>query len=417
MGEDEARPWCDPPTSNWFHSRGLERAFVAFVRRGNGATSSSNGPLVRKGDLAFQSNPNAFGFDWKGVPFRGSLWKASFETGSIPTRPASTRPRLLTCLSCRITCSIHVSIVCGPRRMVRFRWAVHVGGWEPSPEAWSVCEAALNEQEVEEVRRFKRNEDRKRAIVSRLLQRKAAREGLGLMHQDVSIKRTKGRKPFVASVDKEQEGRRKEAPNFNFNISHEGNYVVLASEPLCVTGCDVAAPEQHRLRSIGEKADDFFKSFTKVLSEMEWKDVHTETGDTEKLDVFRQHWSLKEAYTKALGVGVAFDLGKAEFAIRRDEQKCIKGIELHIDGKRQDNCSFSLHRLGDHWVSVARCPPQDIVDAHGEFRGTFKLPSLHDLYLRKELTAEQPEFVLMSVAELLPDHLKKDYEMHDDDLF
>lgn len=43
---------------------------------------------------------------------------------------------------------------------------------------------------------------------------------------------------------------RKRAPNFNFNVSHEGDYVVLASEPLCICGIDVAAPQQVTASSV-----------------------------------------------------------------------------------------------------------------------------------------------------------------------
>jgi 4'-phosphopantetheinyl transferase len=39
------------------------------------------------------------------------------------------------------------------------------------------------------------------------------------------------------------------APNFNFNVSHEGEFVVLASEPVCIVGVDVAAPGQLRNRN------------------------------------------------------------------------------------------------------------------------------------------------------------------------
>jgi hypothetical protein len=39
------------------------------------------------------------------------------------------------------------------------------------------------------------------------------------------------------------------APNFNFNVSHEGEFVVLASEPVAIVGVDVAAPGQLRNRN------------------------------------------------------------------------------------------------------------------------------------------------------------------------
>ena len=47
--------------------------------------------------------------------------------------------------------------------------------------------------------RFRFFEDKQRALVSRLLQRKCAETCLGLRWDEILIKRTKGKKPFVAS--------------------------------------------------------------------------------------------------------------------------------------------------------------------------------------------------------------------------
>ena len=59
-----------------------------------------------------------------------------------------------------------------------------------------------------------------------------------------------------------------EMPNWNFNVSHEGDYVVLAAEPLLVCGVDVAAPDQVRGANKNMKNDrtieDFFKSMDMV---------------------------------------------------------------------------------------------------------------------------------------------------------
>eukprot|EP00959_Pyramimonas_sp_CCMP1952_P333806 6990572-Pyramimonas_sp.AAC.2 len=42
-------------------------------------------------------------------------------------------------------------------------------------------------------------DDKKRAIVSRLLQRRCVEENMGISWEDINIKRTKGRKPFLAN--------------------------------------------------------------------------------------------------------------------------------------------------------------------------------------------------------------------------
>jgi 4'-phosphopantetheinyl transferase len=55
--------------------------------------------------------------------------------------------------------------------------------------------------------------------------------------------RTKGSKPFLANLPNP---RPPGIPNFNFNVSHEGSFVALAAEPVCICGVDVAAPYQLR---------------------------------------------------------------------------------------------------------------------------------------------------------------------------
>ena len=54
------------------------------------------------------------------------------------------------------------------------------------------------------------------ATTRRLLQRKCVSHVLGVKHEDVIIRRTKGRKPFAAGGPP-----RPHAPNFNYNVSHE----------------------------------------------------------------------------------------------------------------------------------------------------------------------------------------------------
>merc|ERR1712190_522809 len=98
--------------------------------------------------------------------------------------------------------------------------------------------------------KFKFFDDKKRAMCSRLLIRQASASVLGhTSFKELTIKRTKGRKPFLDSPLPSE----KEAPNWNVNASHEGSWVVCASEPRCVAGIDVA--ELRRFKGNGEPID------------------------------------------------------------------------------------------------------------------------------------------------------------------
>lgn len=108
---------------------------------------------------------------------------------------------------------------------------------------WDSSAALCVQGERQKVGRFKREDDRKRALVSRILQRCACEHAVGVRVENAQLMRTKGSKPFLANPP---EPRPPDIPNFNFNVSHEGSYVALAAEPVCICGVDVAAPHQLR---------------------------------------------------------------------------------------------------------------------------------------------------------------------------
>ena len=56
----------------------------------------------------------------------------------------------------------------------------------------------------------------------------------------------------------DDEPRRRAMPNWNFNVSHEGKYVVLAAEPRLVCGVDVAAPEEQRMECQDKATNNLF---------------------------------------------------------------------------------------------------------------------------------------------------------------
>eukprot|EP00967_Tisochrysis_lutea_P118652 scaffold192973_cov34-Tisochrysis_lutea.AAC.4 len=104
---------------------------------------------------------------------------------------------------------------------------------------------------------------------------------LSCSHSDVTIHRTKGRKPYLANGHDGLDGacgeaatrRLEEAPNWNFNVSHEGNYVILASEPSMLCGVDVAAPGQLR-RQRNQGLEDLFDVMKDNFTAREWAQVH-----------------------------------------------------------------------------------------------------------------------------------------------
>ncbi|KAK9844590.1 hypothetical protein WJX74_004382 [Apatococcus lobatus] len=292
-----------------------------------------------------------------------------------------------------------------------FRWAVNIGRWHPEEAEIDFLLTLIPEPERKDVRAFKFLDDQKRALCSRLLQRQCTCQALRISWQAVSLKRTRGRKPFAAV-----QGSRSACPNFNFNVSHEGHYVVLAAEPLCVCGIDVAAP-QHT-RTVGRKLamTDLRQAFDKQLTSQEWHTVESVGPDEKQLErMFRRLWSLKEAFSKARGDGVGYDFGQVNFSFPHGpwESHC----SAQISGIPADRWRFSSQELGDsHWVSVARGPLDAIVDAWGEFTGTMQKPHLEEAQLQEALDQPCPPFELLSISNLVPAERLQDYEAAGGDL-
>lgn len=57
-----------------------------------------------------------------------------------------------------------------------------------------------------------------------------------------------------------------EFPNFNFNVSHHGDYVAIASEPLCLVGLDIVSCTIPWKETVSE----FIRNFSSYFSRLEW---------------------------------------------------------------------------------------------------------------------------------------------------
>ena len=116
------------------------------------------------------------------------------------------------------------------------RWACRVDAVEPGTEAFEELRRTIDdERERARVLAFAKPADQKRALVSRVLVRRCARVGLGGAYEGVT--RTARGKPYAV-------GHSTTHANFNFSVSHDGDYVLVASEPLALVGVDVCGGKE-----------------------------------------------------------------------------------------------------------------------------------------------------------------------------
>ena len=71
------------------------------------------------------------------------------------------------------------------------RWVVDISTWSPKPAEWEVLVNCISEEEASRVAKYTKIVDRKRAMVSRLMQRAASRIMTGLPQKEIRLSRTR----------------------------------------------------------------------------------------------------------------------------------------------------------------------------------------------------------------------------------
>lgn len=296
----------------------------------------------------------------------------------------------------------------------RYRWAVHSEKWSPEGGATGsefqfLLSLIPDAEERKKVMKYVFLPDKKRALISRLLCRRAAAEVLGVSsYEELDIPRTKGQKPFLRKPRPPPEQRH--LANWNFNVSHEGDWVVLASEPLCVCGVDVAAPHAARHGNT-----DLERDFADQLTREELQELRAQAAledpsvpkGVRGYATFQKFWSAKEAFVKARGDGIVFPLKRCGFHFLKSKggrAGATTGV-LKLDGTVEPRWAFVQEPLGaDHYVTVARGPTDDVQDQDGQFRSTLLRPtaSFNHASWYEELHRESPPFREVPVSFLVP---------------
>ena len=242
---------------------------------------------------------------------------------------------------------------------------------------WLLDELVKEPSERAAVRKFKFEADQKRALLARLLARHACRAVLGA---ECGIARTEGGKPHAYPVPAVAAGARA-CPNFNFNVSHEGDYVIAASEPVALCGADVCSAD-HLCRR-GPPSRDDLRGLSDAFAAGEWAGLMALEDATARFNVFRVLWSAKEAVVKARGDGIVFELRRVTFVaddpagaappLRRVPPAGypFKGAAVCFDGVVDPRWRVEVDVLdAAHVATVCRGPVSEMRDARGAFRST-----------------------------------------------
>lgn len=272
------------------------------------------------------------------------------------------------------------------------RWAFNFGAWNPTEEEWQQALSLIEPVERERVGRFRRptnpplvgrtNPDAKSALVGRLLLRLLVHEVLSIPFSEISFARTKEGKPYL--VNKSDK-----FPNFNFNISHSGNWVILGSEPEDIIGVDVMEAKVNPRQTV----DKFFSDLAPNFTPKEWSAIRSSQDKQKQVAQFFRHWCLKEAYIKAVGIGLGFELLRAQFTLDNNE-KATSAV-IAIDGQARPEWKFDIHYLDEeHIAACSLGPPEEALS----FQKTMVTPESKGTAVGKHL---HTPFQVLKIQELV----------------
>lgn len=132
--------------------------------------------------------------------------------------------------------------------------------------------------------------DKQRSLMGDLIVRWFYAQELNTNPFALEFETNEHEKPFLKSHPKAQ-----------FNISHSGDYVVVAFSD-CPVGIDIEKNKGNRLAV----ARRFF-------TREELDDLFALPNEQKQIDYFYQLWTLKESYMKAIGKGISMSLSSFSF--------------------------------------------------------------------------------------------------------
>ncbi|XP_053953018.1 L-aminoadipate-semialdehyde dehydrogenase-phosphopantetheinyl transferase [Anastrepha ludens] len=287
------------------------------------------------------------------------------------------------------------------------RWAFDLSSWSPTLPQLAQAVAVIQPEERARLLKFVFIDDFLSSLVGRLLMRKFVCTQSGLDYKDVHFARDVRGKPYWL-----QQKHNKCRSKLSFNVSHQGDYVVLAgmsvdakkdstdatadvaenentiSTPTFGVGVDVMKIEYSGGRYLAE----FFRIMQRKFSDKEWRYIrHAQHNELQQLQAFMRHWCLKEAYVKELGVGITVDLQKISFTVDTTRELVVvgpplTGTTLQCNDTPMNEWCFEEHLLHPKYcvaIAFKNCKPD---------LGNFELLKIEYLLMETE-KATSPEIL------------------------
>lgn len=166
-------------------------------------------------------------------------------------------------------------------------------------------------------------------------------------------------------------------PGWGFNVSHHGAWAVLAAERDAAVGTDLVDLRERPLEA-GVTSLDYLAHFRRHLTPAEWDALVALPGDGARYRAFYRLWAVKEAYVKALGLGLTFPIRRIECPVVDVDGPALApgagggekwgGDEIMMDGYALGEWKLEFSRLepgGVYLWCTATGPPQPLPQGSG----------------------------------------------------
>ncbi|XP_034719953.1 L-aminoadipate-semialdehyde dehydrogenase-phosphopantetheinyl transferase [Etheostoma cragini] len=236
------------------------------------------------------------------------------------------------------------------------RWAFRCGSWTPSRSDWLLAARCIQREEKDRIGQFAFTKDAKSAMAGRLLLRRFVCERMGIPWSQIRLERSPRGKPYLAAPLKVTSDSGPEPPAWSFNLSHQGDYAVLAAEQGVQVGVDIMKTTMPGSISVPE----FFRIMTRQFTPYEWSVIQSAGLENQQLAAFYRHWALKESFIKAIGTGLGFNLQRVEFHLSSEpltQKYVLRRTKMHLDEEEEEDWIFEESLLdADHHIAVALGP-------------------------------------------------------------
>lgn len=224
---------------------------------------------------------------------------------------------------------------------------VHLYCLEFAPYLETVSQLSdwLSGEERQRAARLKFAEGRDRFILSHAYTRFVLARYLGIHPRNVAFRRSATGKPWVVDESGVME------KGFGFNLSHCKTYAAIVVAPTALVGVDV---EERRpnVDAVG---------IAKRYFAPEEFEVFNTLSEEEAEQYFLQLWTCKEAFVKAIGLGLSYSLNRFKVIGLQTDRPKLTGIEPEYGPSSEWSLRTDQPAPEVHVAIAVRLPNAEIV--------------------------------------------------------